>query len=1029
MDKKKKIAIVILALVIAAAAVLGFLFLDSIAAQAICVLTAMILAAVVLALSIEKEALHALVLLAAPFVSAPFLKFFEASELAEWIGGKYNAGAVFACQRMGMEAPKEMGSQTALIITFWIIFALTYLIVWGVRSLLKGKSAANAGGSEADKDFPEKNYQQKRKSFCKFLAKRIDAINEETNWSEETFTPIEAEVEMTDKRRKKRRYEDLHKCLRRHRRKNTVFLVLGDPGSGKSVSMRKLCAEMLEEADKTDLIPVYVDLKKWTEDWSLERLPAEKDLIEFIEQRILREGGTTYTDTFLQTYFRKMLERGKWYFIFDSFDEMPCLMGRRSCQELIDHISSLLHTFLTRENQHGGVIASRLFRAPTDALHATVKLNLQSFSDAKIKRMLNLYTNNSDALVHALFSGREDLVSLCRNPFYLSLLIEYSMNHGAALPGNQMDLYEDFIQSRLSRCEGKIDEMGLKNVRQVRDAARQLALYMQESTQYGLECPASELYRRDDGYDWQKILELLRYAKLCRFGGAFSAVSFVHRRFQECFYVSSIRGNQVHLDPERYSSIEKNNGIRDALVLYSEIAPLEKAREIADHCWSVLQAHKAAAESIRNPGCVELVNTLYFMAEAFRNRREAMAHFQADFQQYTLEMLEAREFPVQHAAVSSMVLFVQPQLLEMVLKVLEKKNRYLSDVDMKNCRTMTQNPWEVAHRMACHIAVRDRRTFMRQFRSMDFSLSMSKQLWYVRLVHGIRFLVALMEQMLLKIFAPVIFAYMILVVGGVDLLLVDVGIITGLISFSCFLRILLLAKCKHPEKIVGEFATIFVLLVIVENATFIGMEMLFVPYLLVNVLYSTVLVGRLLFLKLSMKKILRSLADLFVGLCRILVLLPDVVKKACKLFRRILKGEITKEQLKAFWEERSDVLIPVVGIGTALCLPESWLLPIICVGLIFIGGLCVLFFLYQMLWLRKQLPVTTLDRSVLASNLEEHLESSRFKRRYLENLIERKVKLIGEWPEGERPKMRRDDLERLLAILDCAGIDNLRMEF
>ena len=361
---KKKIAMLLLIVAVTVTAVLCFLILDELAAQLICILTAMILAAVVLVLSMDYSALHALVLAAATAVCVPFLKFFEHSEFAARLCGRYNDGTAFVCTRMGMEAPKEMGSQTALIITFWIIFALTYLIVWGVRSLLKGKRAANAGGSEADKDFPEKNYQQKRKSFCKFLAKRIDAINEETNWSEETFTPIEAEVEMTDKRRKKRRYEDLHKCLRRHRRKNTVFLVLGDPGSGKSVSMRKLCAEMLEEADKTDLIPVYVDLKKWTEDWSLERLPAEKDLIEFIEQRILREGGTTYTDTFLQTYFRKMLERGKWYFIFDSFDEMPCLMGRRSCQELIDHISSLLHTFLTRENQHGGVIASRLFRAP-----------------------------------------------------------------------------------------------------------------------------------------------------------------------------------------------------------------------------------------------------------------------------------------------------------------------------------------------------------------------------------------------------------------------------------------------------------------------------------------------------------------------------------------------------------------------------------------------------------------------------------------------------------------------------------------
>ena len=995
---KKKIAVVMLALVIAVAAVLGFLFLDNIAAQAICVLTAMVVAAVVLALSIEKEVLLTQVLSAAAVVCVPFLKFFENSELANWLSGLFRQGTAFVCAQMGMEPPAKLGNQTALTVIFWIIFTVIYLIVWAVRSRVRAKQG---GDSSPDKDFPEKNYQQKRKSFCKFLAKRIDAINEETNWSEETFTPIEAEVEMTDKRRKKRRYEDLHKCLRRHRRKNTVFLVLGDPGSGKSVSMRKLCAEMLEEADKTDLIPVYVDLKKWTEDWSLERLPAEKDLVEFIEQRILREGGTTYTDTFLQTYFRKMLERGKWYFIFDSFDEMPCLMGRRSCQELIDHISSLLHTFLTRENQHGGVIASRLFRAPTDALHATVKLNLQSFSDAKIKRMLNLYTNNSDALVHALFSGREDLVSLCRNPFYLSLLIEYSMNHGAALPGNQMDLYEDFIQSRLSRCEGKIDEMGLKNVRQVRDAARQLALYMQESTQYGLECPASELYRRDDGYDWQKILELLRYAKLCRFGGAFSAVSFVHRRFQECFYVSSIRENQVHLDPERYSSIEKNNGIRDALVLYSEIAPLEKAREITDHCWSVLQAHKAAAESIRNPGCVELVNTLYFMAEAFRNRREAMAHFQADFQQYTLEMLEAREFPVRHAAVSSMVLFEQPQLLQMVLKVLKKENRYLSDVVMKNCRTMKQVPWEISHRMAGHIVAQDRRSFMRQFRSMDFSLSMSKQLWYVRLVHAVRYPVELLGRLVWYIVIPVIVVWMLTMrlAGKVGVMyeLDAFRIICAAVSCATGTYTCLVENNLRVLKKMFIYTSSYFIALYLDPVVFF---LLLIPLLIVSVLYIIVFHGIVYVWKLYTEEWLAKgmrmvLEELAIGIVMLLVLYM---------------------------------------IGKALQYTWVQIVFLLLLGLVMLFGVIMscrelVSSFRKRHWLRKQLPVTTLDRSVLASNLKKHLRNSRFKRQYLEDLIERKVKLTGEWPGGERPEMRRDDVERLLAILDCAGIDNLRMEF
>lgn len=1028
MDKKKKIAIVILALVIAAAAaVLGFLFLDSIAAQAICVLTAMVVAAVVLALSIEKEVLLTQVLSAAAVVCVPFLKFFENSELANWLSGLFRQGTAFVCAQMGMEPPAKLGNQTALTVIFWIIFAVVYLIVWAVRSRVRAKQGVN---SSPDKDFPEKNYRQKCVDFCEYLDRRVRDINKETDWSAKTYTPIEAEVEMTDKRRKQRRYEDLHKCLRRHRKKNKVFLVLGDPGSGKSVSMRKLCMDMMKEVKKNNPIPVYVDLKRWTEAWSLEHLPTEDDLLNFIE-RILREDGTTYEGQFLKDYFRKMLHRGKWYFIFDSFDEMPCLMGRKNCQELIDKLSGLLHNFLTREYQPGGIIASRLFRSPSDALEAAVRLTLQPFSDEKIKRMLNLYTDDSDELVHALFSGREDLVALCRNPFYLSLLIEYSLRHGADLPQNQMELYENFIESRIGSCAQRIDELGLRDSSQVRAAARQLALYMQK---YGLECPLSELYKCDDGRDWQKVLELLRYARICRFGGTSSTVSFVHRRFQECFYVSNIKENLLRLDPERYSSIEKNNDIRDALVLYSEIAPLEKAREIADHCWSVLQIHKAAAENIRNPGCVELVNTLYFMAEAFRNRREAMAHFQSDFQQYTLEMLEAREFPVQHAAVSSMVLFEQPQLLEMVLKVLKKENRYLSDVVMKNCRTMKQVPREISHRMAGHIAAQDPSTFMRQFRSMDFSLSMSKQLWYVRLVHGVRFLFELTEQTTRKIFVPIILACMILVdfepvlpSGDIE---TAIGHFAVLILLFIFLRMKYLSQSVYDQEMVIKVAAVEALLFsMMICSVFIGMEMLFVPYFLMNVLYVVVLLGRPSFPKLSMKKVLQFLAAPFVFLYLLVVLLPKGTKKACKLFRRVLNGEITKEQLRTFWDRWHSVLILAAFSLMLLVLPESWPFIIASVAGIFIGFIHMISFLHQRRWLRHQLPVTSLDRSVLASNLQQHLPKASFQKRYLEDLVERKVKLTGEWPEGERPEMRRDDLERLLAILDCAGIDNLRMEF
>ena len=1056
MDRKKKIAIISLVLVIAVvAAVLGFLFLDKIVAQAICILAAMILAAVALVLSIEKSALHALMLAAAPIVSTPFLSFFANSELADRLGDWYNAGMTFVCQRMGMEIPSKIGNQKALVITFWIIFAVIYWIILRLLRWIEGKSADNSGGSMPDKDFPERNYQQKRKSFCRFLAKRIEIIDAETKWDQKTFTPIEAAVEMTDKHWKKRRYDDLQDCLRRHWRKNAVFLVLGDPGSGKSVSMRKLCTDMMKESEKTGLIPVYVDLKRWTGNWSLEHPPTEDDLVAFIE-RILREDGTTIEAQFLQDNFRKMLEWGQWYFVFDSFDEIPCLMGRKSSKKLIDRFSRLLYGFLTRENQRGGVIASRLFRSPTDPLHAAIKLHLQPLSDDRIQKMLNRYAKNADELIRNLFGSREDLVALCRNPFYLSLLIEYFHEHGANLPRNQLDLYENAIQSRLNGCAEDIDELGLKGVRQVLDATRLMALHMQESSEYGLECPLSELQRCCDGYEWEKILNLLRDVRLCRFGGAVPTASFAHRRFQEYFYVSSIMEKQICLDSESYSSIENNSGIRDALVLYCEIAPLEKSREIADHCWSILQQYKDVSDNIRSPGCVELVNTICFMAEAFRNRRQAMVHFQADFQQYTLKMLASREFVVQYAAVSSMVLFEQPQLREMVLKVLRLDNRYLSEVVMKNCRTMNEIPWEIIHRMAIYLAGMDRKTFTHQFRSMDFSFSISSRLWYVRLVHTVRLLYDLLTQAVIKIVNPLMLIWALALGYRLsDLLLsqdlsLTLDLNTLVCGFLCVGEMHCLTReiTKQTGSVVKEVLELIFFVLLLPGAIAFAVASrrvwIYLPYSIVMVAYFLILKIPGGFYKQRRKKS-RALSKIkfqnmksFTGeTCR-------ESRQHRKKLHRWLQNEENQEIMKgcivvAALELVICLVVVLAAFAVAALFEKlvAFIAPQInteYVSGIAMAILLVVYYLAKIVsqmieqrrWLQKKLCVDELERSELETNMEQHWLWDMFKKRYLEELIERKVKLTGEWTDGLRPETHQDDLDRLLAILDCADIENLR---
>ena len=327
-----------------------------------------------------------------------------------------------------------------------------------------------------DEELKEKNFTERSEMFCKTLCQWLEEINRETNWNEDQFTPLEAEVEMDNGGKRKKKYGDLIKCLKSNRRHGTVYLVLGSPGSGKSVSMRKLCLDLLKESRKTKKIPVYINLKEWNEEWDLDHMPEKKDLIVFIRKTFEAKADFS-TESFLDEYFKRMLDDGRWYFVFDSFDEMPCLMGKKNCQELIDGISALLYQFMTGPNQSGGVVASRLYKAPSAAVGASVTLKIQEFSDIKIKTMLKKYLIHYEDVTKLLFGGREDLVTLCRNPFYLALLSNYIADKGTVLPKNQMELYHSFIDGRLRKCSGKLEKEDLDES-EVYRAAKELASFM-----------------------------------------------------------------------------------------------------------------------------------------------------------------------------------------------------------------------------------------------------------------------------------------------------------------------------------------------------------------------------------------------------------------------------------------------------------------------------------------------------------------------------------------------------------------------
>lgn len=791
-DVKKRILLLVVLSILAFA--LSLFFLNGRASQCIVAIVCIIVIVLSVVKGLELNGISDIVAAVLPILMPILINSFSDTGFSIVASEIYTKIAARFCALLGKAYTDKITQEMSITFTFILLFCIFELIHW-----FRDNSAMKVLHRSRDEELLEKNFTQKSEAFCKTLRQWLEAINRETNWNENQFTPLEAEIEVDRGGRRKKKYDDLISCLKNNRNKDTVFLVLGSPGAGKSVSLRKLCLDLLDESKRTKKIPVYVNLKEWDNDWNLENIPTKKDLINFIRKKTLSERADFLTESFLNQYFDKMLEDGRWYFVFDSFDEMPCLMGKRNCQGLIDKISELLYEFMTGPNQSGGVVASRLYKSPSAAIGATVTLKIQDFNDIKIKKMIQNYLPHANQVIEQIFGKREDLVALCRNPFYLALLINYINDNGLVLPKNQMMLYSSFVEERLNKCAEKIELENLTKEK-IHSAARELAVFMQNTEGCGLECSTEILYGKYGSDYWSKAFKVLEYAKICRLGGQNESISFVHRRFQEFFLVETFIEQEKVIGQEEYKSIVDRSGLRDALALYCEITSEEKAIEMADFCWKVIHDNIGKANDIRSKESLELISVLYFMKEAFCNRRQALVHFETDFYQMVKDILKSQkknrrtrhllrspvidmdealnkflkksrihrwirgvkeseenleesegtskggaipkvDFVVLLAIINSMILFTEEQLQQLVEYVFRLNNRWLNDVIMQNCRALKKLNYSVEIRFIKYFGRMDPRVFFRRFFNNRFSLSLSNEFRFVKKVHSMLFVV------------------------------------------------------------------------------------------------------------------------------------------------------------------------------------------------------------------------------------------------------------------------------------------------
>lgn len=506
----------------------------------------------------------------------------------------------------------------------WPILVLAYLVLLTVFYLTRDTSNAGSQAVPANGEalaIP----QDKLDAFCEKLKHDLIALDTQSKWDPADYAELEAEVEVRNRQggAKRKKVLNLQKAIQVDGRLQS-YLLLGVPGAGKSVALRRLALHMLGKGSRNKRIPIYVNLREWMPEATVVNGKPSfyfEDLKAFVVASITK--GEASRETFVSQYFDALWDAGRLYFILDSFDEISQVLDAGQDEKVIDALSDLLSRFISSDGKAKGILASRVFRRPTKFFQAKKVLEIRPLSESAAVQGLSRRAGLSYADCLDLLRKRRELMPLMRNPFMMMLLGDWIRNHGAA-PANQAQVFDSFIAKRLESCGPELAAARL-TADQAISLATELAWFVFSTTSFGLEAPVKAIDRQFKRIG--PLLDVLREAGIARVtAGATPSFAFVHRRFLEYFVTRWLLANP---ESAPISDIPTDSRGRDALVLYAQICPLAKAEHIATLCWGEIKTHfDDEAQRMRAIHC------LRFLVDAFCFRREAIQGFGDELHQF-----------------------------------------------------------------------------------------------------------------------------------------------------------------------------------------------------------------------------------------------------------------------------------------------------------------------------------------------------------------------------------------------------------
>ena len=576
--------------------------------------------------------------------------------------------------------------------------------------------------------------QQDREELIRDLSTYIENLDEELNWNHEKFVELEADVDVVLKSGRRRSQGSVTQAIKKNH-KSELFLVLGDPGSGKSVALRSLVRTLLKEARDGGHIPIYINLREWpltVESFSSNSTIDSNAFHDYVLGYLESQLSVTSFDFFKEN-FKTLQSEGQIFFILDSFDEIPAVLDIHEGSRTIKELSELLYRYILSGHNARGLIASRYFRRPTPR-HERCLLEIRPFNEARIAELIDKLAVFPEALKIKVFSESAHLGALARNPFLLSLILDYEKFQTSQIPDSQAELFGRYISQVIGKVKADLSTESISD-NDLRRICIQIANYMFDHSSLGLEAPTADLESICKTANLKNVLETFRDFRFFRISQS-GNLSFAHRRFQEYFLILRFNEGAVDLPLE---AITKDNRWRDAMVLYSEIAPYSttnsgpgNAEEIAEFCWNEMQVLFEQDPLLDPPRYLKGLNALRFLVEAFRSRPEVIQKFNDIFSieissaidwksGQNIDLLKARY------AVECVPFLTFPWSGKVLISALEMSSSLLSQLAFRACRYFGKVPKNILLSLEDYVLGLTSVEFSEQRRDIKIALSYGDQ--------------------------------------------------------------------------------------------------------------------------------------------------------------------------------------------------------------------------------------------------------------------------------------------------------------